>query len=149
MAWQHCIRGRRPSRSGEEPLCGLVLCYAAVPEACASRGYAPDFCISFELWSAAPLPPAGGWVLLGEVDKFIGVSPQRLDDVTTSADALSATLVGAPGERVHVALLDCRNGACDGDSALPSPLVVDCTLGATGGAALSATGSAAPSCRAN
>lgn len=39
----------------------------------------------FDLLSVYPVDPSTGWVLLGELDKYVGVSSKRFDTVTASA----------------------------------------------------------------
>jgi hypothetical protein len=66
----------------------------------------------YTLWKLAPLSCAGrGWALLGETDKFISHSPQRLTDVTAFCDdgtvpAMRVAMEGSPGEVVHLAFYE-------------------------------------------
>jgi hypothetical protein len=118
----------------------LHVAHAPKPAACAHLGLDKPlgmYCIPFELWSLAPLPAAGGWLVLGEVDKYIGVSGQRFQGLTSNAGSLSAKVLGSPKEVVSVAMLDCRAaGSCVSAAKLPVAVVVSCTLGANGGAVL-------------
>lgn len=63
----------------------------------------------FQLWSIALREPGGGWTLLGEVGKWIAISPRRIIGITTTAPrrgeapGLRVDVVGAPGERVRLA----------------------------------------------
>jgi len=111
----------------------------APPITCASGGYTPSYCIPFELWSLAPLPASGGWVMLGEAAKYIGVSGQRFQSfATTTAGALMATVQGAPHEDVAVLMLDCRlRPRCLSIATIPRPITVRCSLPASGIARLS------------
>ena len=58
------------------------------------------YCIAFELWTLAPIPSwywlesqhsrvGGGFVLLGESDKYVGVSGQRFSQLMTFPNNLS------------------------------------------------------------
>eukprot|EP01046_Picozoa_sp_COSAG06_P051493 COSAG06_NODE_8409_length_2183_cov_1.951559_1_plen_323_part_00 len=77
----------------------------------------PDYGTA-DFWRTAPVLP-NGWVLLGELDKFIGVSRQRITKLTTvttapargsgvagggtaAVVAIQISLVGAAGEVVHL-----------------------------------------------
>jgi hypothetical protein len=69
-----------------------------------------------EVYSVAPVlgggGSGGGWALLGELDKFTRVSPDRFTSVSSAlctgvaAPALCATLVGGAGEAVNLTLVD-------------------------------------------
>jgi hypothetical protein len=67
------------------------------------------YCIAFELWTLAPIPSrywlesrhswvGGGFVLLGESDKYVGVSGQRFSQLKTFPNNLS---VRAPVPNPH------------------------------------------------
>lgn len=56
------------------------------------------------LWIFAPVLD-NGWTLLGEIDKFIAVSKQRFQSVTTSQNGVQILLAGQPGELVNLAYL--------------------------------------------
>jgi len=117
----------------------LRVAHAAKPAWCASLGLGRPFqmyCVPFELWSLAPLPSVGGWLLLGEVDKHVGVSGQRFQGLATTGESLSVSVLGAPKEVVSVAMLDCRAGGACGSSSTLSTVVVRCVLDAQGDAAL-------------
>jgi hypothetical protein len=120
----------------------LHVAHAPKPASCVHLGLDNPvglYCIPFELWSLAPLPSTTerGWVVLGEVDKHIGVSGQRFAGLTSSAGSVAATVLGAPKEIVSVAMLDCSAaGACAATGKLPAAVVVSCTLGASGSAVL-------------
>ena len=43
-----------------------------------------------------------GWVLLGEVGKFVPISPDRISSVTTTPQGMVVRVVGAVGERVEI-----------------------------------------------
>jgi hypothetical protein len=61
---------------------------------------------SFEIFSLAPvLQEAQGWTLLGEVGKFVRVSPVRFSAVSASGGLLTTWVEGAPNESVHVSWL--------------------------------------------
>ena len=78
------------------------------------EGFDRDYyCVPFELWSLAPVTHRqededGGWVLLGEVDKFVPVSEQRFQGWKEGASrgTFSVTVIGGlmeKGVRVRVA----------------------------------------------
>ena len=61
---------------------------------------------AWELFSLAPLYASSGWALLGELAKFVRVSPVRFSAIDASVGgSLTAWVEGAPGEVVSVALL--------------------------------------------
>ena len=103
----------------------------------------------FQLWSFALREPEGGWTLLGEVGKWVAISPQRITDIATTATrrgeapGLSVELVGAPGERVRLAFAaPVTPGPCNTSSAArapwsqctPTAVLVDCVLPSCGAA---------------
>lgn len=53
----------------------------------------------FQVWHTAPVF-ANGWALLGELSKWVPVSPQRVAAVEASDSQLIVQLVGAPAEAV-------------------------------------------------
>lgn len=120
--------------------------HAARPSSCASGGYDDDYCSPFELWTLAPvLASTTGWLLLGELDKYVAISPQRFQHIASGrvgADGSQAValLTGAPGEIVALGLLDCSTGGGGGGGCtsadLPSVSKVACTLGSDGTATL-------------
>lgn len=59
---------------------------------------------SFDLLTLAPVSSAG-WVLLGEVGRYVRVSSDRFDDVTFSAAGVHASLSGSQGETIEVTAL--------------------------------------------
>jgi hypothetical protein len=72
----------------------------------------------YTLWRTAPVSCAGGgWALLGELDKLISVSPQRIAYVTQHCGgddgtgmALTVGLTGAPGEAVALSFATADGG---------------------------------------
>ena len=48
----------------------------------------------------------GGWILLGELDKYVTLSPQRFDKVECTESGLSVAMTGVPGEAVELTALD-------------------------------------------
>eukprot|EP00911_Craspedida_sp_UC1_P001214 UC1_evm2s915 len=55
---------------------------------------------------------AGGWTLLGEVDKYASLSTQRFAKVVVASDGLTATVVGVANENVSVCAAKCTSGSC-------------------------------------
>lgn len=55
----------------------------------------------FGLWHIAPRL-VNGWVLLGEMDKLVPVSEQRIRAVATTGTEVIVELVGVPGEQVSI-----------------------------------------------
>ena len=51
---------------------------------------------------AVVAPRLNGWLLVGEVDKFVTLSSRRFVQVAARGTGLSVTLVGVPGETVRV-----------------------------------------------
>ena len=74
----------------------------------------------FQVWHTAPVF-ANGWALLGELSKWVPVSPQRVASVEASDSQLVVQLVGAPAEAVA---LSGYNGA--------STSTLQCVLDAAG-----------------
>jgi hypothetical protein len=66
---------------------------------------------TFDLLELAPI--VHGWVLLGEVGKYVRVSRDRFEDVSFSAAGITAELSGTDGESVEVAALQ-PTGAAQG-----------------------------------
>ena len=60
----------------------------------------------YTLWRVTPFTCNGqGWALLGEMEKFISVSRQRVKSVTVRCGhvtGMTLALLGSPGERVHM-----------------------------------------------
>jgi hypothetical protein len=113
------------------------------PASCANGGYDNDYCSPFDLWTLAPLPVSGSrasWVLLGEVDKFVAISPQRFADITSTATTLSVSVTGEPGEVVHLGILDSKGYGSQADNLAWSTRMatsdVSCTIGSDGTATL-------------
>ena len=76
-------------------------------------------------WRLSPAL-SGGWSLVGESNKIVGVARQRFKCVSVMGSSLSASLIGAPGETVALVVAD------------PSLKLhpVECTLSAGGTAQL-------------
>lgn len=64
----------------------------------------------FELWHAAPQRGGKAWVMLGELDKVVPVSPARFRSLQFAGDAVEAGLVGAAGEAVTVSFYQRASG---------------------------------------
>eukprot|EP00665_Eupelagonemidae_sp_cell47_P017842 gene17842-biopygen411 len=62
----------------------------------------------FDLLELAPV--VYGWVLLGEVDRYVPVSNDRFDDITFSAAGIRATVSGSAGETTTVTALEPAKG---------------------------------------
>lgn len=74
---------------------------------------------SFQYWTIAPLL-TNGWCLMGEADtKWIPVSTQRFQDISTTPSNISVVVVGAPGEVVNIMFLPPNN---------LSPITVYCII---------------------
>ena len=54
------------------------------------------------LWQACP---ESRWILLGELDKYVPVSPQRFQKFECTEKAISITITGTPGEIVRITAL--------------------------------------------
>ena len=74
---------------------------------------------------------ANGWALLGELGKWVAVSPARFRAVAEHADGLEANVAGAPGEEVVVSFLPPR---------ATEPVHVRCTVGPGGAATVTPRG---------
>ena len=74
-----------------------------------------------------PVCAASGWALLGELTKYVPLSPQRFSGIDCSAAGVTATVTGTAGEVVPVTLLQ-----PSGSTAAATVLVVDVTLPASG-----------------
>lgn len=61
--------------------------------------------LDFQLWHLAPVL-ASGWTLLGELGKWVPVSPQRFVQIEETESSLVLTLRGAPGEVVEISFLE-------------------------------------------
>ena len=94
----------------------------------------PDYnietpCFPFQLHTVAPVA-TNGWVLLGEADKFVPISNQRIASVTAMASGgFSLSLKGAVGEKVTMGAAKIKGGA-------QAPLHAEATIGADGTATL-------------
>ena len=93
----------------------------------------------FALWTLAPLEAEGEWTLLGELDKWVGVSNARFASIGVErgighgTSALVVLLRGKPGERVALALLPPYSQDTAAASPRPrqtelQPLVVVCRV---------------------
>lgn len=93
----------------------------------------PDYdistpCFPFQMHTVAPVA-SNGWVLLGEADKFVPVSNQRIASVAvTTAGGFSIALKGAAGEVVTMGAADVTAGK--------APVYAQATIGADGTATL-------------
>eukprot|EP00656_Telonema_subtile_P016604 TRINITY_DN18788_c0_g1_i1.p1 TRINITY_DN18788_c0_g1~~TRINITY_DN18788_c0_g1_i1.p1 ORF type:complete len:827 (-),score=144.59 TRINITY_DN18788_c0_g1_i1:62-2542(-) len=122
----------------------LQVAHSAIPAACANAGLdLEQYCIPFELWTAVRVPDTAGWVLMGEMDKYVAISPQRFESVS----ARSIELFGTPGEVVRVGLVDCRKEAvCQADIPASAFVRISCTIASSGRARLNCGLEAACTC---
>ena len=67
----------------------------------------------FGLWHIAPVFE-NGWVLLGEMDKFVPVSEQRMRTVASTMADITVELVGVPGEEVSISFWNPSNVSTPG-----------------------------------
>lgn len=67
----------------------------------------------FGLWHIAPVFE-NGWVLLGEMDKFVPVSEQRIRAIEATATDVMIQLVGVPGEEVSMSFWNPSNRSTPG-----------------------------------
>lgn len=58
----------------------------------------------FDLLQLSPVLP-NGWILLGELEKYVSVSPQRFTEIRVS-DGIWVELQGVPGEEVRIVALE-------------------------------------------
>lgn len=76
----------------------------------------PDYGTA-DFWRTAPVL-ANGWALLGELDKFIGVSRQRITNLTmvraAAGGSIKIRLVGKAGEVVHLSAASRENATSGG-----------------------------------
>lgn len=84
-------------------------------------------CFPFQLHAVAPVA-ANGWALIGEADKFVPVSNQRLASVKAGAAGFELGLKGAAGETVTMGAVDAKGGK--------APVFKSATIGADGTATL-------------
>ena len=68
------------------------------------------------LTAAWPVCRASGWVLLGELDKYVPLSPQRFAATACTEHGVSATVCGAAGE-AGIVLTALRPSMADGQPA--------------------------------
>lgn len=101
----------------------------APPNRTASSRSAAASDLKFDLFVSSPVL-AGGWVLLGEIGKYVSVSEARFASVVATAATLTVQVHGAPAEVVSVTAL--RAGA----GRTWSVVVRSVTLGAAGTAEL-------------
>lgn len=73
---------------------------------------------SFNYWTVAPVLK-NGWVILGEITKWVSMSAARFTSIDVAQDSLKLELAGATGEEVQIAFLK---------PASKSPTVVKCTF---------------------
>ena len=105
----------------------------------------------------------GGRVLLGEVDKYVGISRERFQQTSLKgriqgriqgrgeASTVATLVAGSAGELVSVGMMDCRGGVCAAGApseGLASRFsVVACTIPSSGSATLRCAGSGGCTCR--
>ena len=70
----------------------------------------------FDLWQLAPVA-ANGWVLLGDLTRYVSVSLKRFQSVAFTASGITAIVSGAPGETL---LLTALKPADYGEPVTPS-----------------------------
>ena len=100
----------------------------------------PDYGTA-DFWRTSPVLP-NGWALLGELDKFIGISRQRIARITAGSEAgvLKVFVVGAPGELVHMTAASKSVGASN-SHANWKLCVIDVRVGSEGTAEFMLPGS--------
>ena len=101
----------------------------------------------------------GGWVLLGEVDKYVGISRERFQQTSLKrriqgqeeASTVVTLVAGSAGELVSVGMMDCRGGVCAAGASsegLASRFsVVVCTIPSSGSATLRCAENGGCTCR--
>ena len=89
----------------------------------------------FDLWELAPVS-LFGWVLLGEVGKYVRVSADRFEEVSFSAAGVTVRLSGSAGETTAVTALQPLALPGGGDWLVQ---VRDVTFGKSGKATLAFT----------
>ncbi|XP_062503496.1 uncharacterized protein LOC134180364 [Corticium candelabrum] len=67
----------------------------------------------FGLWHIAPMLE-NGWFLLGELDKFVPVSQQRIISIATTNIEIQVELAGVPGEQVSISFWNPSSSASGG-----------------------------------
>eukprot|EP01050_Picozoa_sp_SAG11_P046751 SAG11_NODE_24095_length_378_cov_0.892473_1_plen_121_part_01 len=72
------------------------------PTCAVSIAAGPDYGTA-DFWRTAPVLP-NGWAMLGELDKWVGISRQRVERIAAGDvhGVLQISIVGAPGEVVHM-----------------------------------------------
>ena len=81
----------------------------------------------FQYWYIAPVLPGSGGALLGELDKVVPISEQRVLTVILFGDTYVVKLRGAPGEVVSMTTFDTRDS---------KTTTIDCTMDSTGAGSL-------------
>ena len=61
--------------------------------------------VSWTLWTCVP-ETANGYILLGEIGKYVTVSPDRFASISPTAAGLQVELVGRANEQVRVAYVN-------------------------------------------
>jgi hypothetical protein len=90
---------------------GLNISAGGAPSGSSARG-GPH---NFDILSISPIFTAGnGWVLIGEVDKFVRVSPVRFAAVVPTGTGLDVYIDGAPNEIVYLTFLVPNSGTSGG-----------------------------------
>ena len=85
-----------------------ALCRVQAPLEAPGRGFTHEYCTPFELWTLTPITPGLNFLLVGEKDKYVALSPQRFSDYSANQAVvghpghLKATVKGSPGEKVTV-----------------------------------------------
>ena len=77
----------------------------------------------FQHWFIAPVLPGSGGALLGELDKVVPISEQRVLTVILFAGTYVVKMRGTPGEVVSMSTFDTRDGKV---------ITVDCTMDSIG-----------------
>lgn len=91
----------------------------------------------FEYWIIAPVFPGAGGALLGELNKIVTISEQRVLTVIKFEDTYVVKLRGAPNETVKMSTYDFSTSKI---------VTVNCTIAADGTGALAFSDAAKPSC---
>lgn len=91
----------------------------------------------FQYWYIAPVFDGTGGALLGELNKIVPISEQRVLTVIKFGNEYVVKLRGAPGEVVSMSTFDMESGKV---------YTVDCTMDSTGAGTLSFSDVKAPSC---
>jgi hypothetical protein len=83
--------------------------------------------LDFQVFHTVPVLPSSSWTILGELSKWVPMSPQRVTDISTTATGFSISLRGAAREAVEMWF-------ADSDDRL---VKVDCQLSDAGSAIVS------------